>query len=138
MLSFLKSKKTNEAPPSLYQQLGGEVAVRALAERFYDVMESDPRAKELLALHPQPLTSIRQKFFEFLSGWLGGPQLFTEKYGHPRLRARHLPFQIDVRMRDQWLLCMYQVLDEQVDDELLHMQLKQRFTALAHHMINTD
>ncbi|MDN7137288.1 group II truncated hemoglobin [Pseudidiomarina sp. 1APP75-27a] len=138
MLSFLKSKSSNETPPSLYQQLGGEQGVRAIAEHFYDVMESDPRAKELLALHAQPLTGIRQKFFEFLSGWLGGPQLFTEKYGHPRLRARHLPFKIDVRMRDQWLLCMYQVLDEQVHDELLHMQLKQRFTALAHHMINTD
>ena len=137
MLSFLKSKKTS-GPTSQYDQLGGEQSVRAMAERFYDIMESDPRAQDLLALHPQPLTSIRQKFFEFLSGWLGGPQLFTEKYGHPQLRARHLPFRIDVEMRDQWLLCMYQVLDEQVHDQLLHMQLKQQFTRLAHHMINTD
>ncbi|RUO56719.1 MULTISPECIES: group II truncated hemoglobin [Pseudidiomarina] len=137
MLSFLKSKKTSE-PASQYQQLGGEQGVRAMADRFYDIMESDPRAKDLLELHPQPLTSIRQKFFEFLSGWFGGPQLFTAKYGHPQLRARHLPFRIDIDMRDQWLLCMYQVLDEQVADPLLHMQLKQQFTRLAHHMINTD
>ncbi|WP_417690710.1 group II truncated hemoglobin [Pseudidiomarina sp.] len=137
MLSFLKSKKAS-GPTSQYDQLGGEQGVRAMAERFYDIMESDPRAQDLLALHPQPLNAIREKFFEFLSGWLGGPQLFTEKYGHPRLRARHLPFRIDVKMRDQWLLCMYQVLDEQVQDQLLHMQLKQQFTRLAHHMINTD
>lgn len=137
MLSFFKRNQTNE-PASEYQQLGGEQGVRAMAERFYDIMESDPRARDLLALHPQPLDTIRQKFFEFLSGWFGGPQLFTEKYGHPRLRARHLPFRIDIKMRDQWLLCMYQVLDEQIQDPLLHMQVKQQFTRLAHHMINTD
>lgn len=137
MLSFFKRNQTNE-PASQYKQLGGEQGVRAMAERFYDIMESDPRARDLLALHPQPLDTIRQKFFEFLSGWFGGPQLFTEKYGHPRLRARHLPFRIDIKMRDQWLLCMYQVLDEQIEDPLLHMQVKQQFTRLAHHMINTD
>lgn len=101
-------------------------------------MESDPRAKELLAMHPQPLDAIRQKFFEFLSGWFGGPALFEEKYGHPRLRARHMPFAIDERMRDQWLLCMYQVLDKHVHDDLLKIQLRAQFTNLAHHMINTD
>ena len=123
---------------SQYQQLGGEPAVRAMAERFYDIMQEDPKAADLLAMHPQPLDAIRVRFFEFLSGWLGGPQLFVEKYGHPRLRARHLPFTIDTRMRDQWLECMYQVVDEQVSDPLLHQQLKAQFTHLAHHMINTD
>lgn len=137
-MSFLKKSSAPQGPRSLYDQLGGKPAVRAIAERFYDIMETDPRAADLLALHPQPLTTTRQKFFEFLSGWFGGPALFEEKYGHPRLRARHLPFQIDVKMRDQWLLCMYQVLDEQVTDSLLKMQLRQQFTALAHHMINTD
>lgn len=109
-----------------------------MAERFYDIMQEDPQAAELLAMHPQPMDGIRQRFFEFLSGWLGGPQLFTEKYGHPRLRARHLPFTIDIQMRDQWLYCMYQVLNEQVSDRLLQQQLKAQFTKLAHHMINTD
>ncbi|RUO42090.1 hemoglobin-like oxygen-binding protein [Pseudidiomarina aestuarii] len=138
MLSFLKKSNAPQGPRSLYDQLGGEPAVRAIAERFYDIMETDPRAADLLALHPQPLDTIRQKFFEFLSGWFGGPALFEEKYGHPRLRARHLPFQIDIKMRDQWLLCMYQVLEEKVNDSLLKMQLRQQFTALAHHMINSD
>ncbi|WP_417659312.1 group II truncated hemoglobin [Pseudidiomarina sp.] len=137
MLNFLRSSKKASGPQSIYDQLGGEVAVRAIAERFYDVMESDPRAKDLLAIHPQPMHGIRQKFFEFLSGWFGGPALFEKKYGHPRLRARHLPFTIDIKLRDQWLLCMYQVLDEQVSDPLLKMQLRSQFTQLAHHMINT-
>lgn len=137
MFGFLKQTKTNE-PPSLYQQVGGELGVRAIAERFYDIMETDVAASDLLAIHPQPLTAVREKFFEFLSGWLGGPPLFEQKYGHPRLRARHLPFRIDIKLRDQWLLCMYQVLDEQIKDPLVKMQLRQRFTALAHHMINTN
>lgn len=119
-----------------YEQLGGEPAIRTMAERFYTIMETDPQAAELLAMHPQPLDAVRQRFFEFLSGWLGGPPLFEQKYGHPRLRARHLPFRIDQQMRGQWLHCMYQVLDEQVSDPLLKQQLKAQFTRLAHHMIN--
>ncbi|MEX1221252.1 MAG: group II truncated hemoglobin [Idiomarina sp.] len=133
----LMRKQQTNTPLTSYQQLGGQAGVRQLANRFYDIMESDPAAAELLAIHAQPLTGIRQKFFEFLSGWLGGPALFEQKYGHPRLRARHLPFRIDTKLRDQWLLCMYQALDEQVTDPLLKMQLRSQFTALAHHMINS-
>lgn len=133
-----RAAKPTSEPPTQYQQLGGETGVRAMAERFYDIMETDPLAADLLAMHPQPLARIRETFFEFLSGWFGGPQLFTQKHGHPRLRARHLPFQVDEAMRDQWLHCMYQVLDEQVSDRLLKQQLKSQFTHLAHHMINTD
>lgn len=87
-------------------------------------------------MHPLPLDSIRVKFFEFLSGWFEGPQLYVEKYGHPMLRARHLPFSINERMRNQWLHCMYQTLEEQVQDKQLKHELRQRFTRLAHHMIN--
>lgn len=87
-------------------------------------------------MHSLPLDSIRLKFFEFLSGWFEGPQLYVEKYGHPMLRARHLPFRIDEQMRDQWLHCMYQTLDEHVSDLDLKHELRQRFTRLAHHMIN--
>lgn len=132
-----RAQKVNPAQPATqYQQLGGEPAVRQLANRFYDIMETDSAAQELLAMHPQPLDSVRERFYEFLTGWLGGPPLFEQKYGHPRLRARHLPFRIDQSMRDQWLHCMYQALDEQVSDTLLKQQLKAQFTRLAHHMIN--
>jgi len=111
-----------------------------MANRFYDLMETEPEVAELLALHPQPLTRIRETFYEFLVGWLGGPALYVKKHGHPRLRARHLPFRINTKMRDQWLFCMYQVLDEMHQDNVfnedIYHTLRQRFTSLAHHMIN--
>ena len=90
-----KPHPTPEQTP--YAMLGGEDTVRKLANRFYDVMETAPEAAELYAIHPLPLDTIRQKFFQFLSGWLGGPPLYTDKFGHPMLRARHLPFAIGLR-----------------------------------------
>lgn len=119
-----------------YQLMGGEASVRLLANRFYDIMESAPQTKELYAIHPQPLHNIRQKFFEFLSGWLGGPPLFEEKYGHPRLRARHLPFTVNQQLRDQWMFCMDQALDEVVEHQLVREGIRQSLRQLASHMIN--
>ncbi|HHC74430.1 MAG TPA: globin, partial [Thiothrix sp.] len=87
-------------------------------------------------IHPKDLQSSRDKLFMFLSGWLGGPNLYVEKYGHPRLRARHLPFAIDESARDQWLFCINQALDEQVDDALLKQQLKTSFAKTADFMRN--
>lgn len=129
-----KSHPTPEHTP--YQLMGGEAAVRALANRFYDIMETAPEAKALYAIHPLPLDTIRQKFFEFLSGWLGGPALFEEKYGHPRLRARHMPFTVNVQLRDEWMFCMNQALDEVVTDKLLREGIRQSIGQLASHMIN--
>lgn len=95
-------EQTNSAPTpekTPYEIIGGEQGARDLANRFYDIMATDPYAKPLYDMHPQPLDRIRQVFFEFLSGWLGGPDLFAEKYGHPRLRMRHMPFPIDQDLR---------------------------------------
>jgi hemoglobin len=119
-----------------YQLIGGEAAVRKLANRFYDIMATAPEAKELYAIHPLPLDGIRQKFFEFLSGWLGGPALFEQKYGHPRLRARHLPFTVNQQLRDQWMFCMNQALDEVVENKMLRDGIRQSLGQLASHMIN--
>ena len=94
-----------------FEQIGGEEKVRALVDRFYDLMATLPEAAGILALHPPDLTSSREKLFLFLVGWLGGPPLYVQRYGHPRLRARHLPFPIGESERDQWLLCMRQALD---------------------------
>ena len=77
---------------SVYQLIGEINGTRELANTFYDIMEQDPQVQELLAIHPLPLDNVREKFYEFLSGWLGGPPLFANKYGHPRLRKRHAPF----------------------------------------------
>lgn len=121
---------------SHYQQLGGESAVRQLVDRFYDLMDEMPEAWELRQMHPQDLQTSRDKLFKFLCGWLGGPQLYVQEYGHPRLRARHLPFPVDSMARDQWLMCMDMALDEQVSDELLKIQLKNAFAKVADHMRN--
>jgi len=95
---------SKEASP--FEQLGGIEGVRALVDRFYDLMELEPEFAGLRALHPPTLEATREKFAWFLTGWLGGPDLYIERFGHPRLRARHLPFPIGVDMRDQWLTCM--------------------------------
>ena len=97
---------------TLYELLGGETGVRTLVNRFYDLMDSSPEAKDIRALHAASLKQSREKLFMFLSGWSGGPQLYLQKFGHPRLRMRHMPFSIGERERDQWLWCMNRALDE--------------------------
>jgi hemoglobin len=129
-----KAHPTPEQTP--YTLMGGEPAVRRLANRFYDIMETAPEAKELYAIHPLPLDSIREKFFEFLSGWLGGPALFEQKYGHPRLRARHMPFNVDQQLREQWMFCMDKALDEVITHKVLREGIRQSIGQLASHMIN--
>lgn len=121
-----------------FEMIGGEAKVRALVDRFYDLMETKPEAAGILALHPPDLQSSREKLFLFLVGWLGGPPLYVQKYGHPRLRARHMPFPIGESERDQWLLCMKQALDEVVELEHLRLHLYQAFMSLADFMRNKE
>ena len=97
-------------PQSLFDLLGSEPdatnQIRAIVEAFYDVMNTDEKAKTIRQMHPEDLTSSREKLFMFLTGWTGGPQLYIERYGHPFLRRRHLPFKIGEEERDQWIYCM--------------------------------
>jgi len=123
-------------PESLYEVIGGEQAVRRLVDRFYDLMDALPEAAGIRALHPADLTGSREKLFLFLSGWMGGPPLYVERHGHPRLRARHLPFPIAEAERDQWLLCMNRALDEVVSDPLTRQQLAHSFAQIADFMRN--
>ena len=118
-----------------YELLGGESAVHKLVDRFYDLMDEKEEVKVLRNLHAKSLRVSREKLFLFLSGWLGGPQLYVEKYGHPMLRKRHFPFVIGEDERDQWMLCMNQTLDEQTK-EPLRQQLKSAFDNVADHMRN--
>jgi len=121
---------------TLYELLGGEPAVHALVDRFYDLMDALPEAAPLRAMHPVELSRSRQRLFEFLSGWLGGPGLYMERHGHPRLRSRHTPFPIDQAATDQWMLCMRQALVEQIPDDGLRLTLEGAFRHLAGHMRN--
>jgi hemoglobin len=125
-----------EINPSLYDLIGGEMGLRSLVDRFYDIMDSAPEAAGIRALHPKNLTTSREKLFMFLSGWAGGPALYAEKYGHPRLRQRHMHFSIGNAERDQWLWCMNKALDESQLHPLVLGQLKSRFAEIADFMRN--
>jgi len=119
-----------------YELLGGEQAVRELVDRFYDLMDTLPEAYEIRRLHPEDLSGSRQKLFKFLSGWLGGPSLYIQEYGHPRLRARHLPFPIGDTERDQWMMCMDQAMEEMGIEAGLREALHEAFKRTADHMRN--
>ena len=120
----------------LYEHVGGEAGVRTLVDRFYDLMDTLPEARDIRALHPPTLDGSRDKLFWFLVGWLGGPPLYIERFGHPRLRARHLPFAIGGRERDQWMLCMTRAIDEHVADAGVRAVLVGALGPLADHMRN--
>ena len=116
---------------SPFERVGGEAAVRALVDRFYDLMDLDPSFAALRALHPTTLDGSRDKLFWFLCGWLGGPSHYTDRFGHPMLRARHLPFSIGVRERDQWLACMQQAMVELQIEPTLAQRLAESFFGTA-------
>ncbi|GAB4119698.1 MAG: group II truncated hemoglobin [Rubrivivax sp.] len=120
-----------------YEALGGEAGVRALVDRFYDLMDLEPGYARLRALHPQDLSGSRDKLFWFLSGWLGGPDLYQRRFGHPRLRARHLPYAIGLTERDQWMACMVSAMAELNVDPALAERLAQAFFGTADWMVNT-
>jgi len=119
-----------------YQRIGGEAALRQLTRRFYAIMDELPETYALRKIHGENLSGSADKLFEFLSGWMGGPQLFIEKYGHPMLRRRHLPFKVGSGERDQWLLCMKLALEETVADATLRCELYDAFVKVADHMRN--
>lgn len=121
---------------TLYDQIGGEDGLRQLVNRFYELMNTLPEAWDVRRLHADDLSNSAEKLFMFLSGWLGGPPLFVERFGHPRLRARHLPFSIGTRERDQWMLCMREAMTAQIDDVPLRTELLGALGALADHMRN--
>ena len=119
-----------------YDMLGGESALHALVERFYDLMELEPAYTAVRATHGPTLDSARQKLFWFLSGWLGGPQHYVEQFGHPRLKQRHMPFKIGLIERDQWLACMDQAMGEVGVPAALQAKLKPAFFQTADWMRN--
>ena len=119
-----------------YEMIGGEQALFNLVDRFYFYMDTLPEAQGIRAIHQHDLSSAKEKLFKFLSGWLGGPNLFIEEFGHPMLRARHLPFLIGEFERDQWMLCMNKALAELAMDSQLKINIQNALQQLATHMIN--
>lgn len=121
---------------TLYERIGGEEAIRSLVETFYRHMDELKETKTIRAMHAKSLKVSEKKLFMFLSGWMGGPNLYMERYGHPRLRMRHMPFAIDESARDQWMHCMKLALEETVDDAPLRDELMAAFYGVADFMRN--
>ncbi|MCZ6805109.1 MAG: group II truncated hemoglobin [Proteobacteria bacterium] len=121
-----------------YERIGGDEGLKLLVKTFYDNMETLADANLIRDLHPKDLNSSREKLFMFLSGWMGGPDRYIAAFGHPRLRARHLPFPIGAEERDQWLMCMRKSLEILDIDTVFREQLMSSFMQTANHMMNTD
>lgn len=126
----------NHKLPSHYERIGGPEKIRALVQRFYQLMDELPEAYGIRKMHAEDLQGSEDKLFKFLSGWMGGPQLFVREFGDPMLRRRHFPFSIGAAERDQWLMCMNQALNEVVEDADLRRDLANAFAKVADHMRN--
>ena len=122
--------------PTPYELIGGAAAVEHLVNRFYDHMDTLEEATVIRAMHPEDLTDSREKLTWFLSGWLGGPPVYWERRGHPRLRRRHFPFAIDGAAAAAWMLCMRHALDDVVPDASLRDHLAAALERVAQHMVN--
>lgn len=138
MLNKIEDAGSNKS--TFYQLLGGEQGgtenIRELVENFYDIMDSDPKAAPIRAYHAKDLTEAREKLFMFLTGWTGGPALYIERYGHPRLRQRHMPFSIGEPERDQWMYCMIKAMQSLNMDDKLMQKLAEQLYGVADFMRN--
>lgn len=120
---------------TLYERLGEET-IRTLVDRFYGIMDTDPYAADIRRLHPADLSHSKEKLFMFLVGRFGGPPWYVHAHGHPRLRARHRPFPIGDRERDQWMFCMTKAVEENLPDAGHRRRLIDFFSVVADSMKN--
>ena len=125
-------------PDSLYARIGGAAAVHRLVARFYELMDDLPEAAACRAVHPPSLAGSAEKLEWYLTGWLGGPQLFVERRGAPMLRRRHFIAPIGAEERDGWLVCFRRAWAETVDDPEAGALVLPQIEALARHMVNRD
>ena len=124
------------ARKSIYESIGGIDKIDELVDRFYDLMALEPQFQGIRSMHPQDLSTSREKLKFFLTSWMGGPDIYSPKYGHPMLRARHLPFKIGISERDQWLACMYRAMEECGIESNISKQLEESFFNTANWMRN--
>lgn len=121
---------------TLYQNIGGAHGVSALCRRFYHLMDTLPEAARCRAIHPADLSGSEAKFYDYLTGYLGGPPVYVDKHGHPRLRSRHFGAEIGPAERDEWLLCFNRALDETIANARLRDLIREPVERLAFHMQN--
>lgn len=123
---------------TLYEAIGGDATVRALTRRFYELMDTLPEAARCRAIHPADLSGSEAKFYDYLTGYLGGPPVYVEKHGHPMLRRRHFVAPIGPAERDEWLLCFRRAMDETIENEKLREIIWTSVERLAFHMQNQE
>ncbi len=125
-----------QAELSLFERIGGTDNIRRLAKYFYRIMDVLPETYGLRKMHAANLQESEDKLYKFLNGWMDGPDLYEQEYGHPMLLRRHMSFQVDIAARDQWLLCMDMALKEIVEDAQLRVELSDAFARVGDHLRN--
>lgn len=123
---------------SLYSRLGGEAVLQKFVSHLYDFMDVLPEVENLRQMHSPDLSYARNRLFMFLSGMLGGPPLYVEAFGHPRLRQKHMHFSIGDEERDQWLKCAQLAAEELEVDGHLKDELMEVLTIMANHLRNKN
>ncbi|MFI0546523.1 MAG: group II truncated hemoglobin [Brachymonas sp.] len=133
------SEITEKMPyPTMFEWVGGEAKIQALVDKFYDLMDLEPQYAHLRSLHRPDLQHSRDTLFWFLCGWTGGPRHYEDRFGHPRLRMRHLHVDIGIRERDDWMACMDQAMQECAFDPVLQVRLHEAFMHTADFMRNQN
>lgn len=127
-----------ETTVTLYEAIGGEATVRRLVRRFYALMDTLPEAKACRDVHPPSLAASEEKLFEYFTGWLGGPQIYVAKRGHPMLRRRHFIAPIGPEETKGWLICFEKAMAETVEDARLREAILRPVRQLAVHMQNKE
>lgn len=120
-----------------YEALGAD-GISDLVNTFYDLMDNDPRFADLRAMHAPDLSGIKQKLTEYLTGWMGGPPLYAEKYGTVCMTEPHEHYWIGPKARDEWLACMKLALDAVSDDEQLKKMMEVPLFRIADAVRNRD
>jgi hemoglobin len=120
---------------SIYEIIGGESTIKKLVKSFYAKVRVHP---DLAPIFPGDWEETERKQYLFLTQFLGGPPLYSQEFGHPMLRARHLPFQVTPKRAEAWLSCMQQALDDVNLDSDIRSHIWARLVQTAHHMINTQ
>lgn len=123
-------------PGTMYDWIGGEAAVRVLVARFYELMDTDPAAAGIRAMHQRDLEPMRERLYEYLSGWLGGPPLYIQRHGSPCIAKAHRPFPIDTAAREAWLRCMRQAMEDVGIEARYRQMLEPAFGRIAQALQN--
>lgn len=127
--------QSNQTP---YELLGGSKAIKELADAFYDAMDELPQAANVRAMHAENLDMIKEKLYEYLVGWMGGPPLYQEKYGTVCMTKPHEPYAIGPKERDAWLLCMDTALERIGASEEVKQMLATPMYRIADAVKNCD